>query len=164
MGVGPRVRFYQTLATWIGFGLQRHTNGGQNIRAIGALAAITGNVGIKGGGVYYYNQATNFFPLKLANHSKPSGSPQTHRLVDINNFARDLISLDDPPVKLPWVACRNPLSQDPEPGRWQKLLQRLELVVTVDLFMTRMAAWSDLVLPAATHFEDYDVNVSYWHY
>ena len=30
---------------WIGFGLQRHINGGQNMRAIHALAAMTGNIG-----------------------------------------------------------------------------------------------------------------------
>ena len=36
-----------------GYGLQRYTNGGQTIRAIDALAAITGNIGVAGGGANY---------------------------------------------------------------------------------------------------------------
>ncbi|WML54440.1 molybdopterin-dependent oxidoreductase [Neobacillus sp. PS3-12] len=46
---------------WIGYGMQRHTNGGQNVRAIDALAAITGNVGILGGGANYGNLDTYGF-------------------------------------------------------------------------------------------------------
>ena len=41
------------LTVWIGFGMQRNQNGGQNIRAINALAAITGNIGKKGSGVQF---------------------------------------------------------------------------------------------------------------
>jgi anaerobic dimethyl sulfoxide reductase subunit A len=37
-------------ATIQGWGPQRHSNGGNNCRAIGLIAAITGNVGISGGG------------------------------------------------------------------------------------------------------------------
>lgn len=43
---------------WTGMGLQRHANGGQNIRAINALAALTGNLGQPGGGLYYASQQT----------------------------------------------------------------------------------------------------------
>ena len=38
---------------WIGYGMQRHTNGGTNVRAIDAIAAMTGNIGIEGGGARY---------------------------------------------------------------------------------------------------------------
>ncbi|MFR5091708.1 MAG: hypothetical protein ACLTDR_06520 [Adlercreutzia equolifaciens] len=37
-------------ATIQGWGPQRHSNGGNNSRAIAMIAAITGNVGISGGG------------------------------------------------------------------------------------------------------------------
>ncbi|MBS3733203.1 MAG: molybdopterin-dependent oxidoreductase [Desulfobacterales bacterium] len=33
---------------WIGYGLQRHVNGGATVRSIDALAAMTGNVGKTG--------------------------------------------------------------------------------------------------------------------
>ncbi|MGI6551606.1 MAG: molybdopterin-dependent oxidoreductase [Bacillota bacterium] len=56
------------------------------------------------------------------------------------------------------------MSQDPEPQLWSKLLGQMELTVTVDLFMTETARLSDLVLPAASFFEDYDLHHSYWHH
>ena len=43
-------------AIWMGYGLQRHTNGGANVRAIDALAAMTGNIGVVGGGANYAQQ------------------------------------------------------------------------------------------------------------
>lgn len=151
-------------AHWVGYGLQRHENGGQNVRAVSALCAITGNIGLEGGGLFYLHPAFDLFPLALLNLPVPLQAAQKVREVDINNFAESVLSCTDPPVKLLWIANRNPLSQDQELGKWRKLLQTLEFVVTVDLYMTETAQQSDLVLPAASHFEELDVNVSYWHY
>ncbi|NLC38825.1 MAG: molybdopterin-dependent oxidoreductase, partial [Clostridia bacterium] len=147
-------------ASWIGFGLQRHGNGGQNVRAIDALAALSGNLGRPGGGVYYQHLKT-CFPSSLENYAKDISKPRQVNLLD---FPRQALALQDPPVRFLWVACRNPLSQDPEPQLWSKLLGQMELTVTVDLFMTETARLSDLVLPAASFFEDYDLHHSYWHH
>ncbi len=38
---------------WIGYGMQRHVNGGANVRAIDAFVAMTGNIGVEGGGARY---------------------------------------------------------------------------------------------------------------
>lgn len=151
-------------ATWVGFGLQRSSNGGQNVRAISALNALTDNLGQEGGGLFYLHPSQDLFPLHLLNHSGPSGGGETNREADVNHFAEKLLSLDNPPVRFLWIAGRNPLSQDQDLQQWQKLLPTLELIVTVDLFMTRTARISDLVLPAASHFEEVDLNVSYWHH
>jgi anaerobic selenocysteine-containing dehydrogenase len=160
------VSFYATskpCATWIGFGLQRSSNGGQNVRAISTLNAISGDLGQKGGGLFYLHPGRDLFPQNLLNHPCPLPAGKTNRKVDVNNFAGSLFALADPPVRLLWIAGRNPLTQDQDLGEWQELLRSLELVVTVDLFMTRTAALSDLVLPAASHFEEADLIVSYWH-
>ncbi len=151
-------------AIWIGYGMQRSANGGQNTRAINALAAITGNIGLKGGGIYYFNLPPSCFPLNLLNHPSPEGGGKKNRVVDINRFADEVLALGDPPVKLLWVASGNPLSQNQEMERWQELLESLEMVVTIDLFMTKTAKMSDLVLPATSPFEEEDINVGYWHY
>lgn len=150
-------------SSWIGYGFQRNTNGGQNFRAINALMAITGNIGIPGGGQYYLHQSRMDFPLHLLNHKGPEHHTRKTRLVDLNNFASEVLALEDPPVKFLWIANRNPFTQDQDLAKWQTLLQKLELIVTVDLFMTKTAEMSDLVLPAASHFEEFDINVSYWH-
>jgi anaerobic selenocysteine-containing dehydrogenase len=147
------------IANWVGFGMQRHANGGQTVRTINALTALTGNLGAKGGGLFYYCPLEPYFPQAL---STLSGS-DSNRLIDINHFTREAIALKDPPLKFLWVASRNPLSQDPELKLWDKLINQLELMVTVDLFMTQTAEKSDIVLPATSHFEELDFNVGYWH-
>lgn len=151
-------------ATWVGFGLQRYSNGGQTVRAIDALVTLTGNHGEKGGGLYY-NNASGIFPNNLINFPRPPQQEKAQdRVVDINHFATEALALKNPPLKLLWVAGRNPLTQDQDLEQWHQLFRQLELIVTVDLFMNEMAAQSDLVLPAATFFEDYDLNYSYWHH
>ena len=87
------------------------------------------------------------FPSSLENYAKDISKPRQVNLLD---FPRQALALQDPPVRFLWVACRNPLSQDPEPQLWSKLLGQMELTVTVDLFMTETARLSDLVLPAAS--------------
>ncbi|MHB8074087.1 molybdopterin-dependent oxidoreductase [Desulfosporosinus fructosivorans] len=151
------------VANWSGYGLQRYPNGGQNIRAIYALCALTGNLGKVGGGFYYFHPSTESFPLHLLNHQGPNDG-LVSRSIDINYYPSQALALVDPPVKFLWIAGRNPLSQDQEVSNWSRLLAELELVVTVDLFMTKTCDMSDLVLPVASHFEEIDINVSYWHH
>lgn len=150
---------------WTGFGLQRHVQGGQNIRAIHALAAITGNIGRQGSGVHFANDPQWKFTSNITKHF-PAGVDQENcvRPIDINNFASELLQLQDPPVKLLWISCRNLLTQNPDRSLLIRALQSLELIVTVDLFLTPTAQLSDLVLPATTNFEEWDIVSSYWHH
>lgn len=149
--------------TWIGYGMQRHRNGGQNVRAINALAAVSGNLNYNGGGLFYNHPWGNFFPRTLLNIEPPVSGGMVSREVDINNFAEKGLELLDPPLKMLYIACRNPLTQDQNLKAWHQLIARLELVVTTDLVMTKTAEASDLVLPTTTHFEEFDINVGYWH-
>ena len=48
-------------AILIGYGVQRYSNGGNIIRAIDALAALTGNIGVPGGGANYANHRVTYF-------------------------------------------------------------------------------------------------------
>lgn len=157
---------------WIGYGIQRHVNGGQNIRAIDALAAITGQIGKLGGGSQYAQLATWGFNYHAMSMTPPAGSvglkgpdgKYTNRTVNMNNFAAEIQALNDPPVKMLWIACRNPGSQDPDAADIKKAFAAMELVVVADHFINQSAEMADIVLPVTTHFENWDVNVAYWHY
>ena len=46
---------------YLGYGPQRYQNGGLNIRAVNLLWAVTGNIGIQGGGINYANQVNQSF-------------------------------------------------------------------------------------------------------
>ncbi|MEH7247155.1 molybdopterin-dependent oxidoreductase [Neobacillus niacini] len=152
------------IATWAGLGIQRNKRGSDSISAINSLAAVTGNLFIPNGGLYYMHFDVEDFPCTLLNHQGPEHqSIPASREVDISDYAANAFQLSDPPLKLLWIASRN-ITQDQNFNAWAKLFQHLELVVTVDLYMTKTAERSDIVLPAATHFEEEDLNVGYWHY
>jgi anaerobic selenocysteine-containing dehydrogenase len=70
----------------------------------------------------------------------------------------------DPPVKMLWIACRNVGNMDPDTSAVEKMFAAMEFVVTVDSFFNKTVQMSDIVLPATTHFENWDVNAGYWHY
>ncbi|WP_019241720.1 MULTISPECIES: molybdopterin-dependent oxidoreductase, partial [Bacillus] len=128
------------------------------------LAALTGSIKSYGG-VYYSHYGKECFPMSLLNHEPlKHHSIKSSRVIDINHFAEKARYLNDPPLKLLWVSSRNPLIQDQNFEAWNQLIQKLDLIVTVDLYMTETAEQSDLVLPAATHFEEEDLCVSYWHH
>lgn len=149
---------------WIGYGVQRHTNGGQSVRAIDALAATTGNIGKSGGGAQYAQLETWGFNYHAMIQSKPEGSGSGDRAINMNNFAAEVLAASDPPIKMLWIACRNPISQDPEASVSMKAFEAMDFVVTADLFMTPSVEMSDIVLPVTSFFESPGVNVSYWHY
>ncbi|KEF36318.1 anaerobic dehydrogenase, typically selenocysteine-containing [Schinkia azotoformans MEV2011] len=151
--------------TWIGLGLQRSHFGKSGIEAINSLAAMTGNLSIPNGGLYFVHFDVEQFPLTLLNHRGPDHPAIPYsREIDISDFSESALSLQNPPLKLLWIASRNIVSQDQNLKAWEELNKQMELIVTVDLFMTKTAEQSDIVLPAASHFEEEDLHVGYWHY
>ncbi len=170
---------------WMGYGMQRHTNGGSMIRAIDALVAVSGNIGKYAGGARYGHLSTWGFNYAALSQTKPDCSvgytgvsaikgefakesgekaAYTDRSLNINKTARELLNAKEPKVRLLWVACKNVFSQDFDRNQLIRMFQQLDLVVVADQFFNETAKWADIVLPVATQFEEYDVNVSYWHY
>jgi anaerobic selenocysteine-containing dehydrogenase len=141
-----------------GFGLQRHHRAGQTMRAVALLPALTGNVGVAGGGWQYANLASHCLralPLPPA--------PATMRTIPVSQVARHLESLTDPPIRAAWIERGNPGSQNPGSDRIRRALDALDLVVVVDQFMTPTAHAADFILPAKSLFEEEDLVTAYWH-
>ncbi len=172
-------------AIWIGYGLQRHTNGGHTVRAIDALAAMTGNIGKVGGGARYGHLQTWGFNYHAMIMAPPEGSKgwvgktgpmgefdfagqrdaqYSDRAININKTAQELLDADNPRVRMLWVSCKNPLSQDFDRNKMLKAFNKLEMVVVVDQFFTHTVDLADIALPVTTLFEEWTVNASYWHY
>jgi len=147
-------------ANWLGFGLQRNRFGNQSVKAIGALTAINGDLCTPGGGLYYRNQDKKDFPLELSGVNRSA----ICREVPVSNYPRIASGLQNPPLKMLWISCGNPLSQDHNLRAWHNLFQELELIVTVDLYLTQTVKHSDIVLPASSFFEEEDLHISFWHH
>lgn len=155
---------FQPIACWLGFGLQRNYYGTLSVKAISALTALTGDFD-SGGGLYFRHNHLRDFPQALARHQeKKHPAKLSSRVIPANDYARQALKLDDPPLKMLWVSCGNPLAQGHNLRPWRTLFQQLDLIITVDLYLTRTAEQSDLILPAASFFEEEDLHLSFWHY
>ncbi|AOM83611.1 molybdopterin-dependent oxidoreductase [Salisediminibacterium beveridgei] len=142
---------------WQGFGLQRHTNGGQNIRTINALAALTGNIGKIGTGTHFAHQATWSFTSHRQHQNR-------NRSIPVARFAESIKQLDKPPVDFLWVSSRNFMAQDADVQAIEQALKQVSMIVVVDTQLTATAKYADIVLPTTTFFEEEDVVASYWHH
>ncbi|MBU8914838.1 molybdopterin-dependent oxidoreductase [Bacillus sp. FJAT-29953] len=151
-------------ATFMGLGLQRYQNGGNTIRLIDALAAVSGNIGIPGGGANYANlqvgQSFDFEELTLP------GRRKNDRLFSIMKQAEGILSAVNPKIKMIFVTCGNPLTQVPDSTIVAKAFSSVETLVVMEQYMTDTAKLADYVLPVTTVFEEEDFYYSsmYHHY
>ncbi len=142
-------------ALLLGYGLQRYRNGGNTIRAIDALGAMTGNIGVSGGGVNYANKQVD----KYIDHQWLEGNQlaKHRRRFPYPRMAEYIERAGDPPVKMILAARCNPITQAPDSNHLMEAFRKVDFKVTLDLFMTDTALCSDLVLPCRHFLEDEDI-------
>ncbi len=144
-------------------GVNRNFNGGQAVRAICALPALTGQYGRKGAGLSYSSSGYLQWDNEAVN--KWSECPPPGRWVNMNRLGEALLGeVDDPPIKSLFVFGANPVTSSPNASRIIEGLQREGLFTVVhDLFMTDTAVHADLVLPATSQLEQTDLHKAYGH-
>jgi anaerobic selenocysteine-containing dehydrogenase len=149
-----------------GFGMQRYTNSGATMRALIALVALTGNLGVPGGGWIYANLQTQVFgdvrdPIAFFPPENPDGVVRVS--VSTARLGRDMVAQKAPPLRIAWVERGNPLAQNPGTHDVREAFRALEFRVVVDQFLTDTAREADIVLPAKSMFEQTDIIGAYWH-
>ena len=143
-----------------GWGLERNRNGGNAALAVLALPAVGGKFGVRGGG--FSMSSSRAMPLSEEDWI---GTPEPRaRLINMNRLGRALTGCDDPPVKMLFVYNCNPLATMPAQNRVLAGLRRDDLFTVVfDQVLTDTARWADVVLPATTFLEQYDLALGYGH-
>lgn len=140
-----------------GWGQERNRNGGNATLAILALPAVAGKFGVRGGG--YAMSNTNAWGITRT--WIPDAEPRT-RVVNMNQLGRALTEYDDPPVKLLFVYNSNAAVTSPDQSRVLRGLERDDLFTVVfDQVMTDTARYADVLLPATTFLEGYDLVRGY---
>jgi anaerobic selenocysteine-containing dehydrogenase len=140
-----------------GWGLERNRNGGSAAAAILALPAVGGKFGVRGGGYTMSNSAA--WSIERTWIGEPE--PDT-RVVNMNHLGRMLTTDPKPPVKVLFVYNCNPAATVPNQNLVLQGLAREDLFTVVfDQVMTDTAAYADLVLPATTFLETYDLARAY---
>ncbi len=145
-------------AILVGWGMGRRGNGAAIVRALDALAAISGNLGIPGGGVSFYFKRRGAFDTSFIGRAPPP------RTVCEPLFGAELLALRDPPIRAVWITAGNPVAMLPESLTIERALRSRELVVVVDSFLTDTARCAHLVLPTTTLLEADDLLGSYGHH
>jgi len=147
----------------VGNGLQRHTNGGQAIRAIACLPGLTGAFARPGGGALW--ESFGAFPVNFAAIEAEHLQPQRTREVNMVQLGDALLGLDKPPVKALFVYQANPAANIPDQSKVASGLSRSDLFTIVhEQIHTDTVDFADIVLPATTSFEHLDLYRSYGHY
>ena len=148
----------------VGNGLERNQNGGSGIRAIYALPALAGKFGVPGGGLI--NGAGFSFPTTPRRLQRPDLVPPGTRTLNIVDVGAHLLDPRlAPPIQALFIYNHNPLLVHPDQNRLRRGLRREDLfVVGCDVVMTDSMAFSDIVLPACSHFEHDDLFPAYGHH
>ncbi len=144
-------------------GLQRNFNGGQTVRAICALPAMTGQYGVRGSGLMYSASGYLSWDATAVHHWE--ASPPPARSVNMNRLGAALLGeVTEPPVMSLYVFGSNPAAIAPNAAKVAAGLRREDLFTVVhELFMTDTAVYADIVLPATSQLEQTDLHKPYGH-
>src|SRR6185295_7433880 len=147
----------------LNYGLNRHAGAGTAVRTIASLPALTGAWRHAGGGVLLSTSGT--FPVDSAALERPDLLPAGTRKLNMSQIGRVLTDATlDPPVKAILVYNSNPVAVAPEQDSVRRGFAREDLFVVVhELFRTDTVDFADVVLPATTTLEHYDLHKAYGH-
>ena len=147
-----------------GVAVERSPGGGDAIRAITCLPALTGAWRHVGGGTV--EMPIWEFPFKFDFMCRPDWIKPGTRVINELDLGAALTGQMplDPPVKSLFVYNSNPVSQAPSAGQIVEGLKRDDLFTVVsELFITDTAKYADILLPATMQAEQYDLMVTWGH-
>jgi anaerobic selenocysteine-containing dehydrogenase len=144
-------------------GLNRNHNGGQNVRAVCTLPALTGQYGVRGGGLAYSTSGYLQWDKEAVHYW--TECPPPGRTINMNRLGAALLGeAVNPPIKSLYVFGANPAASSPNSGLIVQGLRRDDLFTVVhELFLTDTADYADLVLPATSQLEQTDLHKAYGH-
>jgi anaerobic selenocysteine-containing dehydrogenase len=147
----------------INYGLQRHGGGGMAVRTVSCLPAVTGAWRDAAGGVLLSTSGT--FPLNYPVLERPDLMPErTPRMLNMSMLGDVLTNILEPPVRALYVYNSNPAAVAPDQRKVLEGLRREDLFTVVhEQFMTDTTDYADIVLPATTQLEHFDLHKAYGH-
>jgi len=146
----------------LNYGMQRHAGGGIAARTIACLPALTGAWRDAAGGIVL--TTADFYKYDHAALERPDLLAGRRPRVINHAALGDALTSANPPVKVTIVYNNNPVAVCPDSEKVIAGFSREDLfTVVMDHFQTDTADYADIVLPATTQLEHYDVHKSYGH-
>jgi len=127
------------------------------------LSFVTGNLDKVGGNFY----SEGFYPAAKAGRARLDklffstryGEMRHIRGALPGNLLPDMILDDDNPVRALVVIAGNPLLSVGGEARWRAALEKLDLLIVIDLFRNATGEYAHYLLPAADMLERPDLNI-----
>ncbi len=146
----------------LNYGMQRHSGGGIAARTIACLPALTGAWRDPAGGILL-TTADNFHFDHKKLERPDLMSAKAPRVIN-HSALGDALTAAKPPVRMTIVYNNNPVAVCPDSPKVIEGFQREDLfTVVMDSFLTDTADYADIVLPATTQLEHYDIHKAYGH-
>ena len=153
-------------------GITQHTTGTDNVKSLANLAMLCGNVGVRGGGVNPLRGQNNVqgacdmgaLPNVYTGYQKVEDLAIRSRMEEkwgVKDLPqRSGLTVTDMmnkahkgEIKALYIIGENPMVSDPNLNHARESLEKLDLLVVQDLFMTETAQMADVVLPSASFAE-----------
>jgi len=153
-------------------GITQHTTGVDNVKSLANLSMLTGNIGKPGTGVNPLrgqnnvqgacdmgglpNVYTGYQPVTLgaANRKFADAWGVEELPSKIGLTILEMMSaIDTDEVKALWIMGENPVVSDPDADHVVKALEKIELLIVQDIFLTPTAKLAHVVLPGVSFAE-----------
>ena len=164
----------------LNYGLQRHAGGGMAVRAITCLPALVGAWRDAAGGALLSTSGT--FGINTQALERPdliwnnprtinmsaigdalSGYQRAQRL-SVKDAPTETLEPLEPPVRAIYVYNSNPVAIAPDSRSVIAGFKREDLFTVVhEIFQTDTADYADILLPATTQLEHFDIHKAYGH-
>ena len=151
----------------LNYGMQRVRGGGNAVRAVACLPALTGAWRHRAGGVLL--SSSGQFPVDRAALQRPDLLGERRpRTINMSTIGDALLAQASagfgPRVEAVVVYNSNPVAVAPESGKVVRGFARDDLfTVVLEHFRTDTADYADYILPATTQLEHWDIHLAYGH-
>lgn len=174
--IAKRLSFERPASIWLGMGAQHYSHGVSTFRAIDALSAITGNLGVKGGGVSFSHYSITSFDMswtKPRRTVKRVLSAEGDKLIcrtvqdekeEFKKVPKACVAseIEKRPFEILWIQSFNLFNQTQNTGKLKELAGKIPLKVVIDFRWNETTQLADIVLPCATYLEKEDIRGSFW--
>jgi len=161
----------KTAALFFAMGITQHTTGVDNVWSTANLQMLCGNLGVSGGGVNPLRGQSNVqgacdmggLPNVFPGYQKVGDEAVQAKFEKAWNaklpskpgitITEMLSGAEKGTIKALYIMGENPMISDPDLNHAKKALEKLDLLVVQDIFMTETAELADVVLPAASFAE-----------
>jgi anaerobic selenocysteine-containing dehydrogenase len=141
----------------LGFGIQKHLYGGEAARTIALLPPLVGGFRV------HYSNTDREIDLAFL-QGKHLISPEIPKTQKMRNMAQLGKLLEAEEIKFLFVFNTNPLVNLPNQALVKKGMESEDLFTVVhDIFLNDTCSYADIVLPAPSFLESFDIHVCYYH-